>query len=158
MRCTNPCQMQQFAPLCDLQNLLRHPFLILNAKLQETMAGWNTGVYKNRLLARKVYDAAILVMVLGQEGGLVPSEGFPKPPFSQSGPQKGVFGGQNGQKWQKRQLHQKNPKIIDYFDSQYHVQVGWAQGMWGYKFRPQGMWGGPWGCVKCAKWAKKSFF
>ena len=27
-----------------------------------------------------------------------------------------------------------------------------------YKFRPQGMWGGPWGCVKCAKWAKKSFF
>ena len=30
--------------------------------------------------------------------------------------------------------------------------------MWGYKFRPQGMWGGPWGGVKCAKWAKKSFF
>ena len=40
MRYNNPCQMQQFAPLCDLQNLLRHPFLILNAKLQETMAGW----------------------------------------------------------------------------------------------------------------------
>ena len=42
----------------------------------------NAGVYQNRLLARKVYDAAILVMVLGQEGGLVPSKGFPKPPFS----------------------------------------------------------------------------
>ena len=39
------------------------------------------GVYQNRLLARKVYDAAILVMVVGQEGGLVSSEGFPKPPF-----------------------------------------------------------------------------
>ena len=40
------------------------------------------GMYKNRLLARKVYDAAILLTVLGQEGGLVLSEGFPKPPFS----------------------------------------------------------------------------
>ena len=32
-------------------------------------------------LVRKVYAAAILVTVLGQERGLVPSEDFPKPPF-----------------------------------------------------------------------------
>ena len=32
-------------------------------------------------LVRKVYAATILVSVLGQESGLVPSKDFPKPPF-----------------------------------------------------------------------------
>ena len=39
------------------------------------------GVYQMTPLVRKVYAAAILVTVLGQERGLVPSEDFPKPPF-----------------------------------------------------------------------------
>ena len=67
-------------------------------------------------------------------------------------------GAKMGKNGKKDNFAEKNLKIIDYFDSQCHLQVGWAQGMRGYKFRPQGMWGGPWGCVKCAKWAKKSFF
>ena len=53
-------------------------------------------MYKKRLLARKVYDAAILLTVLGQEGGLVPSEGFPKPAL-----RRGSFGAKmdkNGKK------------------------------------------------------------
>ena len=37
-------------------------------------------VYQKYSLVRKVYDAAILVTVLGQEKGLVPSEDSPKPP------------------------------------------------------------------------------
>ena len=32
-------------------------------------------------LARKIYAAAILLTVLGEERGLVPSKDFPKPPF-----------------------------------------------------------------------------
>ena len=59
----------------------------MDTEMQEMMkvshtAHYQVGVYQNRLLARKVYDAAILGTVLGQEGGLVPSEGFPKPSFS----------------------------------------------------------------------------
>ena len=61
-------------------------------------------MYKNRLLARKVYDAAILLTVLGQEGGLVPSEGFPKPPFSP------LEGGLRGPKWTKMAKKTTSPK------------------------------------------------
>ena len=39
------------------------------------------GVYQMTPLVRKVYAAAILVTVLGQERGLVPSEYFPNPLF-----------------------------------------------------------------------------
>ena len=64
----------------------------------------------NDLLARKVYAAAILVSVLGQERGLVPSEVFPKPPISLVRHLEGGYPlsrGQNDQKWPKGQLFKK---------------------------------------------------
>ena len=41
---------------------------------------WSIGVYQIDPLVRKVYGAESLVTVWGQEGGLVPSDGVPKPP------------------------------------------------------------------------------
>ena len=71
-------------------------------------------------LVRKVYATAILVMVLGQERGLVLSEDFPKPSSSQSGTSKGGLQGAKWPKMAKKTTFQKILKIQDFFDPQCH--------------------------------------
>ena len=69
----------------------------------------------------KVYSAKSLVTVWGQEGGLVPSDGVPKPPKAKYSSQGGVFEGQIDQKWKNYHffLKIKNSLMISLWDVNY---------------------------------------
>ena len=64
-------------------------------------------MYKNRLLARKVYDAAILLTVLGQEGGWYPQKASQSPRFLSQALRRGSSGAKTAKNGKKGNFAEK---------------------------------------------------
>ena len=70
------------------------------------------GVYQNRFLAKKVYDAAILVMVLGQEGAWFPQKASQSPHFTSLALRRGSSGAKMDKNGNKKNFAEKIQKLF----------------------------------------------
>ena len=67
-------------------------------------------MYKNRLLARKACDAAILLTVLGQEGGWYPQKASQSPHFLSPALRRGSLGAKMDKNSKKDNFTKKKQK------------------------------------------------